>query len=364
MKLNQDFDYRIFDSLIQKNVRFALYRFARQQEINLILQTTNNVFPINDYRELNTKSGFVIAPFNISEDTPVSLIHPDIHLNDEVSIFRYLSGQKFEQKVSHIDIKTQSSLSTPEEYSSVYNTFYTSLVDGRLQKVVLSRTQDIDKRTGFWAGEVFRRACDMHESSFVFLCNTPEAGTWIGISPELLVSEKNEVYKTVALAGTKEISTEEWDDKNRSEQQIVVDYMQEQIGKIGVYMRKEGPFNAQSGKIEHLKTKFDFRLKEGYNIGDLLELLHPSPAVCGFPKKEAFNFILQNEKYDRRYYSGFVGPLNIDGFSRLYVNLRCAQIGKDMLRLYAGGGLMLSSDLNQEWHETENKLQTILSVID
>ena len=364
MEQDQDFDYRIFDSLIEKNIRFAIFRLARQKEINLILQSSQDIESISSLPELKGLKGFIIAPFHISDNTPVAIIKPEIYLTGERTIFDYLASESFREDIPlQDDICRQSSQDTFEQYSIVYETFYAALKCGILQKIVLSRTCDVEKNDCFSAGLSFRKASNIHSENFIYLCNTPESGTWMGISPELLVSEKNDIYKTVALAGTKVTSISDWDEKNRIEQQIVVDYMQQQIEKIGGDIVKDGPFTAQAGGIEHLKTKFTFSLKDGYSIGDLLEQLHPSPAVCGFPKKEAFDFILKNESYDRRYYSGFIGPLNVDGISRLYVNLRCAQIGKDILRLYAGGGILPSSELRSEWEETENKLQTILSVI-
>jgi len=364
MEQDRDFDYRIFDSLIEKNICFAIFRLARQKEVNLILQTTQEIQKITSLPLLNKEKGFVIAPFYISGDSPVVLIRPEVCISGEKDIFEYIDNNELiANQVIRKDMISQTSLDTFEKYRDAYRIFHRALTDGTLQKIVLSRTYDIKKQTDFSPGIAFQKACEMHSESFVYLCYTPDTGTWMGISPELLVAEKDKVYKTVALAGTKKVSTMDWDDKNRREQQIVVNYMREQIGKIGDNIIIDGPFTAQAGKIEHLKTKFTFGLKDQYNIGDLLELLHPSPAVCGFPKKEAFDFILKNEPYDRRYYSGFIGPLDIKGISRLYVNLRCAQIGDDVLRLYAGGGMLPSSELKSEWEETENKLQTILSVI-
>ena len=87
------------------------------------------------------------------------------------------------------------------------------------------------------------------------------------------------------------------------------------------------------------------------------------PAVCGLPKEEAYRFILDNEGYDRRYYSGFIGWLDPDGKTDLYVNLRCMHIENGQLSFYAGGGLLASSDLNDEWLETEKKLQTMKRLV-
>ncbi len=94
-------------------------------------------------------------------------------------------------------------------------------------------------------------------------------------------------------------------------------------------------------------------------MGDLLKRLHPTPAVCGLPKEKAYRFIQENEGYDRQYYSGFIGWLEPEGKSDLYVNLRCMNILSDRLVLYAGSGLLLSSEPESEWQETEAKMQTM-----
>ena len=78
---------------------------------------------------------------------------------------------------------------------------------------------------------------------------------------------------------------------------------------------------------------------------------------------KGIKFNLENEGYDRRYYSGFIGWLDPDGRTDLYVNLRCMHIEEEQLTLYAGGGLLASSELNDEWLETEKKLQTMRRII-
>ncbi|WP_163273792.1 isochorismate synthase [Dysgonomonas sp. 511] len=363
MEQNQDFDYRIFDHLIENNIRFAVYRPAWQQQIQLVVQTSADVAKVSSLTDLNSHSGFVVAPFRLTENSPAVIIRPEVNEKGEEAVFHFLQNTHFSPSASYRNIGGQPSLGTFEEYKYIYTKFHNALKSGRLRKLVLSRTYDTPKEENFSAGNAFRTACDKYPANFVFLSNTPETGAWMGISPELLVAQHGDTYKTVALAGTKQAGSGDWDDKNLEEQQIVVDYMQQQISAIGCDMQTSDTFTAQAGYVEHLKTKFSFRLKDGHRIGDLLHLLHPSPAVCGFPKEEAFAFINENESYDRRYYSGFVGSLGMDGGSRLYVNLRCMQIGSDILRLYAGGGILPTSGLEKEWEETENKLQTIRKIV-
>lgn len=369
MAFSQHPQYRFFDLLINKNISFALYRLPGEKEVRLVLQTSIQSELFDNLSDLNNKRGFIIAPFQISKTTPIVLIQPDIVLTGEESVFNYLHNSSLTANFnkSHPIFFEESKATTFDHYQKGYTKFHNALVNSKLKKLVLSRTFELVRSEELSAGLSFQRACKKYPDNFIFLCNSAESGTWLGCSPEVLVSGQNGNWKTDALAGTKKTSEIDndviWDNKNRLEQQIVIEYMQEQLLKADIKSTYSEPKTIQSGNLAHLKSEFTFHIDDSSKIGNLLNLLHPSPAVCGFPKKEAFDFIIENEGYDRKYYSGFLGYLDVDNKTDLFVNLRCMQIFKDNLRLFAGGGILPSSELILEWKETEYKLQTILSII-
>ena len=104
-------------------------------------------------------------------------------------------------------------------------------------------------------------------------------------------------------------------------------------------------------------------LDKNSDLKQLISVLHPTPAVCGFPKLEAKKFILENENYNREYYSGFLGELNIHDATDLYVNLRCMQIKNNQIHLYIGGGITKDSIPEKEWIETANKAMTMKKIL-
>ncbi|MCK9311876.1 MAG: isochorismate synthase, partial [Bacteroidales bacterium] len=246
--------------------------------------------------------------------------------------------------------------------------FHEALSSGYCEKIVLSRPYRFSKPIGFSAGKTFQAACKAYPEAFVYLFHSLKTGTWLGSSPELILSGKGENWQTVAMAGTKKISkgneTPEWDEKNIKEQHIVADYIKKQLYAHHLTCTIKGPFACRAGRLMHLKTAFFFRMIDNSKIGDLLDILHPTPAVCGYPKKEAYRLITEEEGYDRSYYSGFIGKLSLSEKTGLFVNLRCMQIGAKLLTLFAGGGLLTSSELEPEWEETEAKLQTMLSLME
>ena len=91
----------------------------------------------------------------------------------------------------------------------------------------------------------------------------------------------------------------------------------------------------------------------------MLKLLHPTSAVCGMPMESSLKFLLENEPHDREFYSGFLGPINIEQESHLYVNLRCLKWKGDHILQFAGAGVTVDSIPEQELKEVEIKLETI-----
>ena len=138
----------------------------------------------------------------------------------------------------------------------------------------------------------------------------------------------------------------------------------------------------KAGNLLHLKTRVSGLLTS--NLKEVVTVLHPTPAVCGLPKVTAKQFILNNENYNREFYSGYLGELNIKEkttrntnrrnvennaysavktISNLYVNLRCMQLTDVKASIYVGGGITKDSIAENEWQETVNKTQTMKKVL-
>jgi isochorismate synthase len=176
--------------------------------------------------------------------------------------------------------------------------------------------------------------------------------------------------ESVSLAGTREYNAENlnlhnWSNKERVEQDMVTRFIDKTLDKLQLpYLQKTGPYTKKAGNLVHLRTDFtlDFHAVNG-QLGNLVQELHPTSAVCGLPKKESMEYLIIHEKHQRGYYSGFLGPLNLDERILLYVNLRCMHVLQDRLVLHVGAGITFDSVPEEEWNETEIKADTLLSVI-
>ena len=334
---------------------FALFRLPYQEEMTLIMQTSGEPLEVDACVELSGKSGFVIAPFAPSAECPVCIIRPDVVTHDiPWDELRWMPCQT-----------APSVVSVPrEDYHIDFANFHAHLVNGDFAKLVLSRSIFIPSDAPVSPITLYQRACEWYPRMMITLMSTPQSGMWLVATPEILLSGGEKEWQTVALAGTMPFCEQVlWSDKNIQEQRYVATYITEQLEQFTADFKESGPRTIRAGHLAHLRSDFRFRLNDSQGLGNLLNALHPTPAVCGLPKQEAFRFILHNEHHDRSYYSGFMGPLQVSGQTSLFVTLRCMELFQDGYRLYAGGGILKDSQEEQEWHETEIKLDTMRNIL-
>lgn len=335
---------------------FAFYRLPYKDHYTLVMQHDDDPEKLNSVNELNGKHGFVIAPFTPSEECPILLMRPDV-----VKHFPIQAVTADNKKIHFPE-----SVSEKEAYQKDFEDFHQQLTKGIFDKIVLARCshQKSPEAKGLKAEELFKKACQMYPRLFIALVSTTQSGTWLMATPEILLSGNGCEFKTMALAGTHTGEETVWTKKEQEEQQYVSDYIEDVISEFTDEYSKKGPFTTMAANLYHLRTDFLFRLEDTDCLGEVLDALFPTPAICGIPKEETRQYILDHESINRKYYSGFVGPLMPSGETQLYVSLRCMNIHQGgSFQLYAGGGLLAESEMQKEWEETEAKLGTMRAVI-
>lgn len=250
---------------------------------------------------------------------------------------------------------------TAGQYQEMVSQAIRHIQENKLQKVVLSRPHFEAGHTDPLA--LFERLCTAYPEATVYLFTHPEAGTWLGATPETLLHYVRPHVHTVSLAGTRRRnSPTPFTAKEEAEQQWVTDFIYDELDQHqGVSDIRIGNRHAwKAGALEHLRTELSAMLAPDRPLQKLVDRLHPTPAVAGAPRAAALELIAELEKHQRRYYSGYLG-LQKAGAAHFYVNLRCGEYVKGGFIAYAGGGITAQSKPAAEWEETENKLQTILS---
>lgn len=260
------------------------------------------------------------------------------------------------------------------EFEALVSNCVREIGQGRFEKIVPSRRHRVALPGHKDLIDIFESLCTSYPHAFVSLTSSAAYGTWIGASPELLVHvDTNQIFRTTALASTQafhpgtDLKRVTWNQKEIEEQALVERYIISCFKKIRLREFDEhGPRTVRAGNLLHLKTDFsvDMRATNFPQLGTvMLQLLHPTSAVCGMPLEPTLEFLRQNEKYDRELYSGFLGPVNIDNETQVYVNLRCMQVTGPEATLYAGAGVTIDSVPAQEWDETVMKMNTMEQII-
>ena len=310
----------------------VLYRLPGKKEYVRLGRGETEPEALSCCRDLDGRRGFVFAPFASDKDTPILMFNAD---DAETCALPEVERQEFHlQRMLSIDEERAS-------YAVDFERFHGRLLTNDFQKLVLSRSSE-------WivAGEVapeclFFRACHAYPNAFVALVKTPKHGTWLMSTPEVLLRMEGKDGYTMALAGT------------------IGDYIARTIAPFSEKTSIGEPQTVRAANVMHLQTDFRFTMNERMEVAELVEQLHPTPAVCGIPKAEARQFILANEHSPRLYYSGFCGLFDANSQTSLYVSLRCMQMLGNKIRLYAGGGLLRESVMESEWLETEAKMEAM-----
>lgn len=236
--------------------------------------------------------------------------------------------------------------------------------ENKINKVVFARQFTLEVSWNFSLKQsYFEQLLLAYPNAFVYWFESHNE-TWMGATPETLFTIKNENFYTMSLAGTRQNNNgkpnEPWTDKEYTEQQIVTNYLKENLKKLkfkNVFVTK--PKNHLAGNLIHLKTEINATPVTNYEIKKLINKLHPTPAVGGYPKQNALTVLKNIENTNRQWYAGVIGfTQNLN--TNLFVNLRCMQIIKNKTHIFAGGGITSQSVAEHEWNETENKLNTLL----
>jgi isochorismate synthase len=341
--------------LISQNKAFVVYNFPDSDVLEVLVQDGDTLYTTADFKE----KGFVFAPFNTREKT---LLLPF----DNTKSYTFLLSEEIKKAPEIIpkDFVLETS-SSPKEYANIIKKAQKYIQEKSFHKVVLSRQIMLNyNKKGMT--EMFIRLLKKHPSAFCYLWQHPKVGMWLGATPEKLLEIKENHLETMALAGTQvaHLNDEiEWGDKEKQEQQFVTDYIAKALSNIKIPIKIGETLNLKAGNLRHICTKITGILSEDISLKVIVESLHPTPAVAGLPKSEAINFILDNEKYNRTFYTGYLGLINSDIESQLFVNLRCMQIKDEKAFVYVGGGITKDSEPEAEWYETEAKSKTLLSLL-
>ncbi|ANI30092.1 isochorismate synthase [Yersinia entomophaga] len=310
-------------------------------------------------------------PFDISQ--PTQLFIPQS--------YQFLDRQELVSAASDtsedpVSVAQWRSLPNEDDFKQAVAQAVETFRRGAMHKVVLSRILEIETETPINPNRVINHLLRQNPGAFHFHIPLSEGGVLLGASPELLVRKDGDRVYTNPLAGSaKRQATVEGDHvvsqalmnsgKDQYEHRLVIDEIRRLLTP---YCRSLNiptqPSLISTAALWHLSTAISGELESAQtSVLELACLLHPTPALCGFPTESARRLINQLEPFERGLFSGIVGWCDEDGNGEWAVAIRCATLHDTQARLFAGAGIVMASQPALEWAETEAKLGTMLNAL-
>ncbi len=266
---------------------------------------------------------------------------------------------------------TVSAQRDPDDWCALVERATKAIAGGTLHKVVLARQIDIAADRPIDRLAVLERLRSAYPG-----CHIVSVAGLVAASPELLVSVAGDIVRSHPMAGTAPRGGDPTTDqrlaasllastKDRQEHQITIDMVHDTLLPWCSYLDYEAePSVVAVANVQHLATLVEGRLsRPAPSVLELVAALHPTPAVAGWPRDEAVDWIAENEGFDRRRYAGTAGWVDSAGNGTWAVSIRCAEIDGLTARVWAGNGIVADSDPSTELAETRSKLQALLSAI-
>ncbi|RQG97029.1 isochorismate synthase [Natrarchaeobius chitinivorans] len=260
---------------------------------------------------------------------------------------------------------------SPSVWASQIELSLDRIANGNLAKVVLAQALSVDLETSIDVPETLERLRRQYPNCYRFLIGHDQGGTFFGAPPERLVSKRGQSVETEALAGSAprgetperdDVYAERMqdDEKLQHEHDLVVQAIRDQLEPFARELEVTERTIRKLATIQHLQTPIRATLEDDRHVLEIVEALHPTPAVGGVPPDRAWETIRETETFDRGWYAAPIGWFDGNGDGEFAVGLRSAVAIDDTATLFAGNGIVADSDPEEEWEEVELKFRPIL----
>ncbi len=358
---------------LNKNLRlFGGFGFSNYPVISDEWQGFNNcrfTLPLVEIHKRKEKY-FVILNYYCNEEKKISDIRNELREKLEA-----IDSGITESAPDHC-YQPESEIFVPdkEKWAVMINSALEKINAGEIEKIVLSRKKVVRNRCYWDLYAILNKLNRLHEESFLFFYKIDDNLAFTGRSPERLFKLKKNELTVESIAGTRPRGKTEEEDKKREEEllnspkeleehRIVSRFIRERMDRFCKNVEvRENEVILKLQNLQHIMTLYAGEADENINLLDLINSFHPTPAVGGHPKESVQRLIPQLEPFQRGWYAAPIGWVR-KGEGNFAVGIRSALItGKD-LHIFAGAGIVRQSRPDDEWNETDNKMDNFLKGI-
>lgn len=316
---------------------------------------------------IENNSCYLTTTVKITDNDPIEQIEKNV--TDKK--FQLLSSTSPEFRKSHINLQHEVD---PEEWKSAVKKATETIAREPIDKIVLARELQVEFDSPCDVGQVLFNLEASQKNHFIFAWEKDDV-CFVGATPERLVKVDNQHLFSTCLAGTAPRGRTKQEDarlgkellhdpKNRQEHQFVVDMIKESIYTCAKSIDiAETPQLYPLKNLQHLYTPVRAELDSNVTLIDVVEKLHPTPALCGYPRESSLDFIRKFESLERGWYGAPIGWFDEKFNGEFAVAIRSALVNKDKASLFAGCGVVKGSQPENEYQETNIKFTPMLHAL-
>ena len=250
-----------------------------------------------------------------------------------------------------------------------------AIESGAFRKIVLARAKDVTSAAPLHPLAMLNGLREKFPDCYAFSVANGRGQSFIGASPERLLSVEQGIMRTEALAGSAPRGRSASEDaaigsallrneKDLHEHRLVFESIERRLLPLGLKLESaDKPRLLPLANVQHLHTPVRAVLPEGVRLLDVLARLHPTPAVGGTPREAACARIRGLEAFDRGLYAGPIGWIDHRGGGEFCVGIRSALADGATARVFAGVGIVAGSTPEKEFAETEWKFKALMDAL-
>lgn len=355
------------DYVIQSHQKLADVHVSPDQDLSAWLKQAK--LQLQDTIEQGHSDALIMGgiPFSHAEDVNLMVMQ-------QANYYQKLLFSQADYDLTH-QYHSTSYIPSAEDFQQSVETLVHALKNNLLDKAVLARILHISFHQKIDISKLFYNLSKHNPDGYNYAVarNPQQEGWFVGASPELLIAKQQQRIWSKPVAGTLPRSTDVAQDqyhaqqllnseKDQYEHALVIEMIADQLSPFckQLHIPKQ-PSLIRTKRLWHLATQIEGTLKdEQTHVFDLVERLHPTPAICGQPTDIARKKIAELEPFNRELFAGTMGWADGCGNGEWSVTVRCARIFEHTARLFAGAGIVAASDPAAECNETAAKFRTVL----
>jgi len=340
----QNFNIKINNSKLWEDVPIAKYLVPK-----ILLMKDNKKITITHFFKLTQDAQKIINTIKLNHNYLLDKIKSNENNHvEKINIHSkkiFIEKEKFKTKIEKIKSYIKKSIASKVVLSNILS----YKIDGKLSynKLLLKMSAD-------------------YPNCAIFYYNFNNKGVFIGASPEKILSKQNDKITIDALAGSASIKEQNLllhDEKINAEHNFVTNGIKESLQSIDISGKLHKRSILKLKNIAHLRTVITAKINSNNNPLSILDCLVPTAALSGYPKESSLNIINNIEEHERGWYAGPVGWINSTMNCEFFAGLRSAYIYKNKIYFYAGAGIIINSNANEEWNEILTKIDSIANIV-